>query len=110
MPEDTPADTDDWDEEDAPLPASLRVFTSRELDTDEATARRAADEIRCVTCHLLDQLITLEHMDRALRDAEPFCARAHGARVGVRQAIEGFDKVIGGVSEARDALTFRWSS
>jgi hypothetical protein len=96
------------DEEEDPLPKSLLVFTSPALDRDEATAREVADKIGSVHNRLVDGMYDLENMERALAQAEPVSTRAREARAEIRRAIAGLDEVIGGTSEAHDALIFHW--
>lgn len=110
MSENTLDNRGDWDDEDEPLPESVRMFTAPEFDTDEATARRAADGIRYMTSSLLDSLCELEDVERALRESEPASRRARRARVAVRRAIAGFNEVIGGVAAAQDMFALGWSS
>lgn len=103
-------DWDEWDEEVDPIPASVLVFSSPELDRDESIAGRAADKILAVHRRLVDDLCELEWMERALRAAEPVSARAREARAEIVRAITCFDEIFGGTDSARCALIFRWES
>ncbi len=98
------------DENEAPLPRSMLVLTSPELDHDESTARAAAEEIYAVHSRMVYGLCDLESLERALGLAEPVSARAHDARAEIRRAINGLTEVIGGTSGACDALVFGWKS
>jgi hypothetical protein len=104
---DAPIEDDDWDEEEDPLPRSVLVFTSPELDRDEVAARAAADRILSVHRSLVHGYCDLEWMERALRSSEPVSTRAHEAGVRIRRAITGLGEALAGTSDARDALICR---
>jgi hypothetical protein len=96
--------------EEDPLPSSVLVFASPNLDSDEATAREAAEMIFTVYRKMVYGRSELEDMERALGVAEPVSARARAARADLQRAIAGLGEAIADTSEAEDALVFHWTA
>jgi len=98
-------DTPDEDYEDEEtLPPALLILTSPDLDHDEETNRRAGNRVDGLLRGLLDQLETFEEVDQALSRSADVSARARKARAQIRDAIVGFEKVIGPTSNACDVF------
>jgi hypothetical protein len=96
--------------EDTELPAGLLIFTCPDLDQDEKKAREAGAKIDSILVSLLNRFADLEDIERALRQAEPSSARARRAREQLLRALGKTDDLIGGVSNAHDALAFHWNT
>ncbi len=97
----------DEDFEGVELPAA---FTCRALDSDETQAAAAGQQLRTVESTLLDLHGTLELYERALREAEPYSARARQARTALRETLAALEPAFAGVDRAQLALVARWGS
>lgn len=96
--------------EDDELPSRFLIFTGADLDQNEDKACEAGAEIQSILCDIIHRMCDLEHIERALREAEPTSARARRAREHVLSALSETDGLVVEVSNAWDALTFHWDT
>ena len=66
--------------EDDELPSKFLIFTCSGLGPNEDKAREAGVEIEGILRSVIDSVCDLEHIERALREAEPTSVRACRAR------------------------------
>lgn len=96
--------------EDDELPSRFLIFTGPDLDQNEDKAREAGAEIESILRGVIDRVCDLEHIEHALRQAEPTSARARRAREQLLSALSQTDGLVVGVGNAWDALTLRWNT
>jgi hypothetical protein len=92
------------------LPRRFLIFTCPDFDQSEDKAREASYELDYILSGILDRVFELEHIERALREAELTSARARLAREQLRCALGEADGLVNGVSSAHDALIFHWNT
>ena len=95
---------------DDELPSKFLIFACPDLDQNEGKAREAGAEIQNILCDIIDSVGDLEHIERALREAEPASARARRAREQLLRALSETNGLVVGVGGAWDALTFHWNT
>jgi hypothetical protein len=108
MPTADVVETDEY--EDDELPSKFLIFTCSELDQNEDKAREAGVEIESILRGVIDSVCDLEHIEWALREAEPTSARARRAREQLLRALSETDGLVVGVGNAWDALTLHWNT
>jgi hypothetical protein len=91
--------------EDDELPSKFLIFTCSGLDQNEDKAREAGVEIEGILRSVIDSVCDLEHIERALWEAEPTSVRACRAREHLLRALSETDGLVVGVGNAWDALT-----
>jgi hypothetical protein len=90
---------------DVTLPVA---FTCHRLDTNEAQAVVAGQDLDSVLSDLVDVGCTLELYERALQESEQHSERATKARAALRHAIDALEPVYDGLDTARSALITHW--
>jgi hypothetical protein len=91
-----------FDEDTQPLP---EVFTRADLDTDDAAAQQASQELQSLYDRITRLWTELEAIERALRVSEPDSQRARLARAWVREALGGLEyPVFRGLDEAESIM------
>ncbi|MGH3624398.1 MAG: hypothetical protein ACRDQ5_21875 [Sciscionella sp.] len=94
---------DDFD--DVPLPTA---FTCHKLDTNEAQAVIAGQDLDRVITDLARLTGTLELYERALQESQQHSDRATKAHTALSTAIDALNPVFSGLDGARMALVTKW--
>jgi hypothetical protein len=94
---------DDFD--DVPLPTA---FTCHKLDSNEAQAVIAGQDLDCAITDLARLTGTLQLYERALQESRRHSDRAKKAHTALEAAIDALDSVFSGLDSARMALVTKW--